>query len=270
MLAESVLKAIEEGGVNTGLAAAKLGWTNKDYEEEHFAGVKGSNYYPFTNGKVKVDADFYKGILAKEENSEQRQVLVTFDTCQTFDLGDRVSFNEKNYVVYRIIGSSKGGTGQNYEHSYELLLLPVNSDGTFYPLPLRDLRIHKSSPQRAIVQSNFDPDKLGRVRVKYFWQDEDNDDYSPWIRVSAPGASKDAGLMFYHRNGDEVLIDYEEGNIDRPYVAGALYSKTNLLPGSSEPHLHGSTHSLSSAHGHHISFMDSKGAAFFTDLLPSH
>ena len=54
---------------------------------------------------------------------------------------------------------------------------------------------------------------------------------TPWIRMSTPMATAEGGGMFFRPEvGDEVMVDYENGNIERPYVVGTLYSKNVRVP----------------------------------------
>ena len=53
---------------------------------------------------------------------------------------------------------------------------------------------------------------------------------SPWIRMSVPMATDGGGMYFQPEKGDEVMVDYENGNIDRPFVTGTLYSKNVPAP----------------------------------------
>ena len=53
---------------------------------------------------------------------------------------------------------------------------------------------------------------------------------SPWIRMTTPLASPESGMYFKPQKGDEVMVDFENGNIERPYVTGALYSKNVPVP----------------------------------------
>lgn len=84
--------------------------------------------------------------------------------------------------------------------------------------------IRTSDPQVAFVENNLDPNKLGRVRVRYPWQTTSGDN-SPWVRMATPFATNGGGVNFKPEKGDEVLLNYEDGNIERPYIVGSLQSK---------------------------------------------
>ncbi len=53
---------------------------------------------------------------------------------------------------------------------------------------------------------------------------------SPWIRVATPMATPGGGMFFCPEKGDEVMVGYENGNVERPYVTGMLYSKNVPAP----------------------------------------
>ena len=81
-----------------------------------------------------------------------------------------------------------------------------------------------SSAQRAKVMDNQDPEKLGRIRVQFLWQEEqDANLMTPWIRIAHPYAGSEKGFFFIPEIGEEVMVDFENGNAEKPYVVGALY-----------------------------------------------
>lgn len=80
----------------------------------------------------------------------------------------------------------------------------------------------------ALVTNNNDPDNMGRVKLKFPWYDETVESW--WARVSMPGAGPDRGFFCLPEVGDEVLVLFEHGDMNRPYVLGGLYSKTNAPP----------------------------------------
>ncbi len=53
---------------------------------------------------------------------------------------------------------------------------------------------------------------------------------TPWIRVTTPLATEGGGTMFKLMEGDEVMVDFENGNVERPYVVGSVYSKDTVAP----------------------------------------
>lgn len=76
--------------------------------------------------------------------------------------------------------------------------------------------------QTGVVTDNNDPDKLGRVKVKFPWNSSDE---TPWVRVLSPHAGKDHGWYSIPEIGDEVLVGYEQDSPDMPIALGALYNK---------------------------------------------
>ena len=75
--------------------------------------------------------------------------------------------------------------------------------------------------QPAKVVKNDDPDGMGRIKVRFYWQKDQ--DTTPWIRVVNHHAGKSKGFQFLPEVDDEVLISFEQNNPDRPYMVGALY-----------------------------------------------
>jgi uncharacterized protein (DUF2345 family) len=64
-------------------------------------------------------------------------------------------------------------------------------------------------------------DRLGRVRIRFHWQDNDA---TCWVRVAQRSAGGGMGSQFLPRIGQEVLVKFIEGDIDRPIIVGALYN----------------------------------------------
>jgi phage protein D/phage baseplate assembly protein gpV len=79
-----------------------------------------------------------------------------------------------------------------------------------------------------IVTNNNDPQKLGRVKLKFPWLDDGNE--SDWARLAAPGAGKERGLFMLPEVDDEVLVAFEQGDIRRPFVVGGLWNGKDAPP----------------------------------------
>ncbi len=83
-----------------------------------------------------------------------------------------------------------------------------------------------------VVSNNQDPDKKGRVKVKLPWFADTVE--TAWARVAAPMAGHQCGFMFLPEAGDEVLVAFEHGLLEFPYVLGALWSGKHAPPVSNE------------------------------------
>ena len=77
-------------------------------------------------------------------------------------------------------------------------------------------------PMVALVTDNKDPQKLGRVKVKY--PVLSNNDTSWWAPIVMLGAGKNRGWFFIPEVDDEVLVLFEHGHLDRPMIVGALWN----------------------------------------------
>ena len=80
----------------------------------------------------------------------------------------------------------------------------------------------------AVVTNLADPKKWGRVKLKYPWLD--NTQESDWARVVSPGAGKEAGFFMVPAVNDEVLVGFEHGDFNRPYVLGGLWNGKQDVP----------------------------------------
>lgn len=100
--------------------------------------------------------------------------------------------------------------------------------GSFFP---KDISFKKPNVQACTAQvtDNQDPKKLGRVRVQFEWSAGTD---SPWIRMTYPHAGDNRGLYFVPEIGDEVMVGFEGGLPEYPYVIGALHNGKFNFSGS--------------------------------------
>ena len=110
----------------------------------------------------------------------------------------------------------------------------------------------------ALVTDVNDPDKLGRVKLKFPWL---SDTYTTdWARSVQLGAGKDRGSVVLPEVNDEVLVAFEQGDIRRPYVLGGLYNGVDK-PSLGSGLIDGSTGAVKrrgfvSKKGHKLVFLD--------------
>ena len=79
-----------------------------------------------------------------------------------------------------------------------------------------------------IVKENQDPDNMGRIQVELpHWESVG---VTHWARVAAPMAGAGMGMYFLPEIGDEVLVAFENGMLDNPYVIGSLWNGVDKPP----------------------------------------
>ena len=76
-------------------------------------------------------------------------------------------------------------------------------------------------------------DKYGRVKVQFHWdrQGKRDADSSCWVRVATIWAGKGWGVIHIPRINHEVVVDFLEGNPDRPIIIGSVYNADHMPPG---------------------------------------
>lgn len=105
-----------------------------------------------------------------------------------------------------------------------------NVPNTFRSLILGPEEDHKLNRMpgvvTGIVTSNSDPEKLGRVQVKYPWLPKmsSSELSSGWARLTFVGGGANRGIVFLPEVNDEVLLAFENGDMSSPYVLGVLYN----------------------------------------------
>lgn len=184
--------------------------------------------------------EFAKVRLEGEEAQDRR--CMAAGNCVTLFPGGLVTLKDhpfesynKEYVVLHsqlsFISQSyrTGGAGEedSYEAQYELLASDI---------PLRPLKLTARplvhGPQTAVVVGKdgeeIDCDEYGRILVRFFW--DRKNDQSMRCRVAQNWASKQWGGMIIPRIGMEVLVEFLDGDPDRPLVTGCVYNADNMPP----------------------------------------
>jgi type VI secretion system secreted protein VgrG len=105
-----------------------------------------------------------------------------------------------------------------------------------YRSPLTSRRARITGPQTAIVVGKAGEeiytDQYGRVKVQFHWdrQGKRDENSSCWVRVSQVWAGKNWGAMHIPRIGQEVIVDFLEGDPDRPIITGRVYNAAEMPP----------------------------------------
>ncbi len=109
---------------------------------------------------------------------------------------------------------------------------------------------------RGIVSEIVDPLSLGRLKVRFPWL---HDDFSShWAPVLQLGAGPESGTFFLPAVDDEVLVGFEHGSIDRPFVLGGLFNSIDKPPTYEQFLDNGRVtgRTITSRKGHEIAFLD--------------
>lgn len=143
--------------------------------------------------------------------------------------------------------------------------------------PLADIPfIRKAEPQQAIVKNIADPLRNGRVQIQYPWETSGKATNSPWLHIAEPfTGQKDSGFLMTPDADDTVMVHYEGGNIERPYIDGSLFrgdkGKTNWgdTAVSNVQLNYTKAHRAITSNGNGITFMNGNAGVFAGSMLPS-
>jgi len=108
-----------------------------------------------------------------------------------------------------------------------------------------------------IVSNNQDPEGEGRVKIKFPWLSDDNE--TDWVRIATLMAGGERGSFFLPEVGDEVLVAFEHGDINHPFVIGALWNGVDKPPETNSDGKN-NIRKIKSRSGHEIIFNDDNTA----------
>ena len=123
--------------------------------------------------------------------------------------------------------------GQRGTSAFLITTMPLDMP---YRPPRLTPRVTMPGPQSAIVVGaagkEIDADEFGRVKVHFHWDRYDSSDEKStcWVRVTQPWAGKGWGGYFIPRIGQEVLVDFLNGDPDRPIIVGRMYNEDQPIP----------------------------------------
>src|SRR6516165_4075558 len=208
---------------------------NTKYEVFAYPGV----YLNISEGERIVN-------LRMEEEEAFVTVAAGNGTCRSlipgfrFDLSDHYRHDmNRGYIVTEV--QHAASLGDSYTSDDESSITYANSfsvipDDTSYRPPRLTLQPVVQGPQTAVVVgpsgSEIYVDKYSRVKVQFFWDRKGKHDEqsSCWIRVSQPWAGKQWGFVAIPRIGQEVIVDFLEGDPDRPIITGRVYNAEQMPP----------------------------------------
>ena len=199
-------------------------------------------------------AERYAKILELEREAGNNMAIIDYDTTWPgLKLGNIIEIGEKEHKERFIVINISAKYVDNK------LTFMVKASGAhesdsngntvydFYPPMLPSGHVRYSGPQTATIKDTGDPASKNRVRLVFPWQGE-KDDATPWVPDGEMTTCK-------HNKGDEVLVGFVDGNIERPYVIAAKQTKATV--------------DLNTPGGHSMSLTDGSGgmAKFVTQAF---
>lgn len=186
--------------------------------------------------------------LRLQEQQMAQSIARGVSDCRAFSVGYKFKlldhFREdlnQEYVLTAVhhsgkhdVGYSSGSTAPTepvYENSFECIpAATVIRPPRRTPVPVVQ-GCHTAVVVGPAGEEIF-TDKYGRVKVQFHWDREgkNNENSSCWIRVSYPTAGKAWGGIQIPRIGQEVIVDFLEGDPDRPIITGRIYNAGQMPP----------------------------------------
>ncbi len=185
--------------------------------------------------------------IRMEEEEVEHDVVEATSLCKTFTPGGKFKIKRhragseegQTFVLTSIQHAAveplayETGTPEGLDYRNSFSCIPESV--TFRP-PRITPKPFVQGVQTAIVVGppgeEIHPDEFGRVKVQFHWDREGkfDENSSCWIRVSQVHAGKGWGAMDIPRIGEEVVVDFLEGDPDRPLITGRVYNSDNRPP----------------------------------------
>jgi type VI secretion system secreted protein VgrG len=197
--------------------------------------------YYYSSGHDSISEGKRVAKIRMQEDAAQVTVISGSSDCRSFASGYRFKLqdyfrsdmNNKEYLLTSVWHevTQMVGTGSEFTYSntfdcipYEVQYRPQRT--TPKPLIYGSQTATVTGPKGEEIHI----DQHGRVKVQFHWDryGKKNEKSSCWIRVSNPGSSKGFGFQSHPRIGDEVVVDFLEGDPDRPIITGSVYNASNI------------------------------------------
>ena len=228
--------------------------TENDYDftkpksplDANLASQRSGEFYEYP-GKYTMRDDGSRYARVRLEEQEVRLLTVTAETnCRAFRVGFQFNLtgyyrDEANQAYAMLAIQHKAASNtyistefqESFDYRNTVECIPVN---TPYHPPRNARRPFIQGSQTAVVVGKAGEeiwvDEYGRIKVQFFWDRAGTMDEksSCWIRVSQVWAGKGWGAIFTPRIGQEVIVDFLEGDPDRPIITGRVYNADQVVP----------------------------------------
>jgi type VI secretion system secreted protein VgrG len=213
---------------------------------------------------------------ASRQSGDGESTVLRFMAGQTFTLGDNAEDDLRDdlnieYLLTRVEhrGAEPGYADMAEAEAYSNRFWVIPSAVPFRP-GQRTPKPRVHGAQTAVVVGpggeEIHTDEHGRIKVQFHWDrlGKNDENSSCWVRVQQPWAGPGWGTLFIPRIGQEVVVEFLEGDPDRPLVSGAVYHAANVppyaLPGEKTKSTIKSDSSIGGGGFNELRFEDRKGS----------
>ncbi|RKP99382.1 type VI secretion system tip protein VgrG, partial [Escherichia coli] len=196
-----------------------------------FKGAHGQNFARWQMDGWRNNAETARGMSRSPEIWPGRRIVLTGHPQANLNREWQVVASELHGEQPQAV-PGRQGAGTALENHFAV----IPADRTWRPQPL--LKPLVDGPQSAVVTGPAGEeifcDEHGRVRVKFNWDryNPADQDSSCWIRVAQAWAGTGFGHLAIPRVGQEVIVDFLNGDPDQPIIMGRTYHQENRTPGS--------------------------------------
>ncbi|HCJ6204425.1 TPA: type VI secretion system tip protein VgrG, partial [Escherichia coli] len=196
-----------------------------------FKGAHGQNFARWQMDCWRNNAETARGMSRSPEIWPGRRIVLTGHPQANLNREWQVVASELHGEQPQAV-PGRQGAGTALENHFAV----IPADRTWRPQPL--LKPLVDGPQSAVVTGPAGEeifcDEHGRVRVKFNWDryNPADQDSSCWIRVAQAWAGTGFGHLAIPRVGQEVIVDFLNGDPDQPIIMGRTYHQENRTPGS--------------------------------------
>ena len=184
--------------------------------------------------KLRLQAETWPGLMIRG-TSDCRHLVSGY----RFKL-DRHFDGNGEYLLTSVMHSARtpvsdyiSGSGVDFSYENQFTCIPFNDLLQFRPALVTAKPTVRGTQTAVVVGPRGEEiftDKYGRVKVQFHWDREGklDADSSCWVRVSQPWAGKRWGTSFWPRIGQEVVVDFLEGDPDQPIIVGSVYNADQM------------------------------------------
>ena len=213
--------------------------------ESSAAGKEPEEVYSYPGKYTALDEGERYARLQVEAEEVRQRVVRGSGTCRSFQSGYRFELKDhyrrdanQQYLLLELHHTAKSGDYRSWDSApmdYRNEFLAIPYSVPFRPSQLTPKPAVRGSQTALVVGpagEEIYTDNHGRVKVQFYWDrlGQKNENSSCWVRVSSAWAGKNWGAIQIPRMGQEVIVEFLEGDPDQPIITGRVYNADQTPP----------------------------------------